>query len=159
MNDSLLEWIPWKRWDFGSSHGINFNLFMAYFVPKEVGGGDTVVSFFRHMTPQWLPRDISAQTEKSKGWVFYYNRNRFCWVIEKYSKLYVSDRTTKRLSYLAMFGLVFSATLFFALTQRNRHSNGAGHNLIRQSLFDLEATGICENMNYKLETRMVWKIF
>ena len=54
-----------------------------------------------------------------------------------------------------MFGLVFSATLFFALTQRNRHSNGAGHNLIRQSLFDLEATGICENMNYKLETRMV----
>ena len=81
------------------------------------------------------------------------------WVIEKYSKLYASDRTTKTLSYLAMFGLVFSATLFFALTQRNRHSNGAGHNLIRQSLFDLEATGICENMNYKLETRMVWKIF
>ena len=72
-----------------------------------------------------------------------------------FSKLYVSDRTTKRLSYFAMFGLVFSATLFFALTQRNRHSNGAGHNLIRQSLFDLEATGICENMNYKLETRMV----
>ena len=71
-------------------------------------------------------------------------------------KLYVSDRTTKRLSYFAMFGLVFSAALFFALTQRNRHSNGAGHNLIRQSLFDLEATGICENMNYKLETRMVW---
>jgi len=65
---------------------------------------------------------------------------------------YLRDRTTKRLSYFAMFGLVFSATLFFALTQRNRHSNGAGHNLIRQSLFDLEATGICENMNYKLET-------
>ena len=71
------------------------------------------------------------------------------------SKLYESDRTTKRLSYLAMIGLIFSATLFFALTQRNRHSNGAGHNLIRQSLFDLEATGICENMNYKLETRTV----
>ena len=76
--------------------------------------------------------------------------------ITSFWKLYVSDRTTKRLSYFAMFGLVFSATLFFALTQRNRHSNGAGHNLIRQSLFDLEATGICENMNYKLETRMVW---
>lgn len=76
--------------------------------------------------------------------------------ITSFLKLYVSDRTTKRLSYFAMFGLVFSATLFFALTQRNRHSNGAGHNLIRQSLFDLEATGICENMNYKLETRMVW---
>ena len=54
-----------------------------------------------------------------------------------------------------MFGLVFSAFLFFALTQRNRHSNGGGHSLIRQSLFDLEATGICENMHYKLETRMV----
>ena len=75
--------------------------------------------------------------------------------ITSFLKLYVSDRTTKRLSYFAMFGLVFSATLFFALTQRNRHSNGAGHNLIRQSLFDLEATGICENMNYRLETRMV----
>ena len=76
--------------------------------------------------------------------------------ITSFWKLYVSDRTTKRLSYFAMFGLLFSAALFFALTQRNRHSNGAGHNLIRQSLFDLEATGICENMNYKLETRMVW---
>ena len=76
--------------------------------------------------------------------------------ITSFLKLYVSDRTTKRLSYFAMFGLLFSAALFFALTQRNRHSNGAGHNLIRQSLFDLEATGICENMNYKLETRMVW---
>ena len=72
------------------------------------------------------------------------------------SKLSASDRTTKRLSYFAMFGFVFSAFLFFALTQRNRHSNGAGHSLIRQSLFDLESTGICENMNYKLETRMVW---
>ena len=75
--------------------------------------------------------------------------------ITSFWKLYVSDRTTKRLSYFAMFGLLFSAALFFALTQRNRHSNGAGHNLIRQSLFDLEATGICENMNYRLETRMV----
>ena len=71
-------------------------------------------------------------------------------------KLFESDRTTKRITYFSMFGFVFSAFLFFALTQRNRHSNGGGHSLIRQSLFDLEATGICENMTYKLETRMVW---